>query len=172
MAAASLLLSKHSKSQQMPCSLLAPFLSQSLKCRGWHHPTLSFPTHPLPTFWVTCQKFLIFIFFFCSFQTLSIYDTIFLCCLNCCYLALRGLAWLSSCCGFPYSTQNSYFWWRATWSHLGSTGAWSCTERGKWSKRDSLGHNHRIRSPSLMMCIWGDGWERPSTNTVKNEMNS
>lgn len=56
--------------------------------------------------------------------------------------------------------------------HTGSVGAWPCPQSGKSSKSDRLGHNHRIRSPSLMRCIWGDGWEGPSTDRAKNKINS
>lgn len=50
MEAVSLLLSKQSKSQQTPCSLIATFPSLSLRCRGCHHLTLPFLTHQLKHF--------------------------------------------------------------------------------------------------------------------------
>lgn len=104
MEALPLLLSKQCRSQEMLCNLTATFLSRSLKCRGCRHLTLSWLT-PCSILNLLCWKFLLF----CSFQTLLTYDMIFLCCFHCCYLALRILAWFSSCCRFPLFYQNSYF---------------------------------------------------------------
>lgn len=169
MEALSLLLSKQCRSQEMLCSLTATFLSQSVKCRGCHHLTLSWLT-PWSILNLLRWKFLLF----CSFLTVSTYDTIFLCCLHCCHLVLRILAWFSSCRRFPLFHQNSCF----LTCHLLPASTQEMWVLGlvpreeSQAKAISLGHSHRIRSPSVMLCIWGDGWERPSTDRAKNKINS
>lgn len=130
------------------CRFTSTFLFQSHKCKCWHHLTCFFPDSFLVTFWISHAKNFSFVLTFITCFSLlsgSLLLELLLHSGACFILAFFLL-------GFPHSTETVIF---VKHDSITARKCWCLilSSEWKWGKSDSLGHNHKIRTASLIVCI-------------------
>lgn len=165
MEAVSLLLSKQSKSQQILCSLIITLPSLSLRCRGCHHLTLSFLTHPLEHFESHVPETSNFLLIsksfnlwhdFCLLLELLLLSTT---CFSLAFFQMRISLYYQNiyfCDVLPAPVQEVLVF------------GFVPRDESK-AKVIVLATAAELEVP-ISWRVWGDGWERPSTDIVKNKM--
>lgn len=166
MKAVSLLLSKQSKSQQIPCSLIATFpsITTSLRCRGCHQLTLPFLTHLLehfeshvPEILLISKSFNLRYYFYLLLELLFLSNT--------CFSLVFFLLQIS------LHYQNFYFC-DVLPAPIQEVLVFGLVPREESkAKVTVLATTTELEVP-VSWRVWRDGWERPSTDIVKYKMNS